>query len=48
MFRGGRYSFPLGVIGVGISEKVTCELLKEEEEFPGLGRRRAFQPEGVE
>ena len=43
-----RYSFPLEVIRVGISEKVTLESLKEEEGFPGLGRRRAFWPEGAE
>lgn len=37
--------FPLGYRGRHLEGG--RELLKEEEGFPGLERRRAFQPEGV-
>lgn len=44
-FSGGRPSSH-SVVG-SASWRLACELLKEEEGFPGLERRRAFQPEGV-
>lgn len=44
--RGMRCSFPLGAHRAGISEKVTCELLKEKEGEEGHSSQREWSEQG--